>query len=394
MKKIFISVTSLYDIGGIGTSAVNLINEIHDKYEVTLCVLTNYISKKYSLPDNVRIIDGSSYLHDVVVSRKLLNSQNILRKAIRNGRKFINKFLLKDRGYEHALDHIQINDEYDIAIAFSDYAYNIAEIKCYDYYFVLNKVKANIKAAWIHNAQAFEWTNNLALERLSKFDYIVNVSKNCKHIFDTICPSLISKSKVVLNTYNIDEIKAFANVGSNPYDNNNDIHIVTVARIEILHKRIDRTIKVCEQLIKDGISNFDWTVVGKGDELENFRNLVKSKGLENNIRFVGHKANPYDYMKYADIFVSCSDYEGYGMAIKEAQILGTPAVVTAFGAAHEVINDSFNGEICENSTTGLYVAIKQLLLNPKKLESYKKNIFSNPVSNEIALQQFEAVFGI
>lgn len=394
-QKVLLSVNYMKDIGGIGTAAINLLNEIHDLYDVTLCIPCCYISKKYIIPDNVKIINGSNYLRDVIVDRKDLSEQNIMQKLIRNVRRILNHYILKTKGIEYALSKIQVPGEYDAAVAFTDYRYDYPECKCFDYNLVLKNVNAKRKIAWIHNDPIrLGWTENTAIKRLFSFDAIVNVSYDCKSVFDVIIPSFKQKSYVVYNTYNIQKIKSRAEEVPNVYENSGKLHFVTVARIQTEQKRIDRIIEVCKMLNEEGFTNFDWTLVGSGSELQKFQKQVESLGLSNIVIFAGLQTNPYPYMKQADAFILVSEYEGYGMTIKEAQILGTPTFVTNFGPAHEAVEDGMQGEICDNNTKGVYKMVKRLLQDPNRIEVYNDYLSKNPVTNAIAIEQFNRVCSV
>lgn len=392
MKKILLCVNCLKDIGGISTAASNLINEIHDKYEVTLCLTSNYISPNYQLPSNVKIIVGSNYLRDVIMDRAVLAGQSWWQKLIRNVRRLLNHYVLRTKGIEWALSRIKIDEQFDVAIAFSDYRYSLALCKCYEYDVVLNNVSARKKIAWIHNDPIkLGWTKKLAISRLSNFDIIVNVSEKCKEIFDGIVPELKNKSYVVYNMYDIKKILAQSILGDVLYTDKNKIHFVTVARIQTEQKRIDRVIETCRRLMEEGLINFDWTLVGSSSELGSLMEKVNVLKLDHLIRFVGLQANPYPYLKQADAFVLTSSYEGYGMTVREALILGTPAFITNYGAAIEVVENGKQGEICKNSTDGVYKMIRSVLQAPNKINRYREYILHNPIDNTKALGQFDDI---
>lgn len=392
MKKILLCVNCLKDIGGISTAASNLINEIHDKYDVTLCLTSNYISPNYRLPSNVKIIKGSNYLRDVIIDRRMLSGQNWYQCIIRSIRRLLNHYILKTKGIEWALTRIKIEEQFDVAIAFSDYRYSKKLCKCYEYDVVLNNVSATKKIAWIHNDPIkLGWTKDLALARLSDFNAIVNVSESCKAIFDKIAPDLQRRSFVVYNTYNIEYILAQSTMIDKLYTDNGNIHFVTVARIQTEQKRIDRVIETCHRLKEEELVNFDWTLVGSSSELGDLIEKVHILGLDKLIHFVGLQPNPYPYMKQADAFVLTSSYEGLSMTIRESLILGTPTFVTNFGAAIEAVENGKQGEICENSTDGVYKMIKSILLAPDKIDKYRKYISQNPIDNAKALEQFDKI---
>ena len=60
----------------------------------------------------------------------------------------------------------------------------------------------------------------------------------------------------------------------------------------------------------------------------NLLNLIEELGLRNKIILPGFQANPYIWMKHADLFVPSSDYEGFGNVIVESIICGTKVVST------------------------------------------------------------------
>ncbi len=69
-------------------------------------------------------------------------------------------------------------------------------------------------------------------------------------------------------------------------------------------------------------------VVGDGEEREALKQLVRNKGVEAFVDFIGFQSNPYAYIKQADVFVLSSLYEGFGNVIVEALATGTPVVST------------------------------------------------------------------
>ncbi len=383
-RKILVSVLILKDIGGISASASNLLWNICDKYDVTLCVTSSVISANFKIPQNVRLISGSQALGDAVAEKSCLSNQGLFRKLIRNIRRLLRE-LFSDRYIRSCISKINIEDEYDAALAFGDFSYSVTGFK-YDYFNVLSNVKAKIKIAWVHHEpRQLEFSSNA----LCGFDYVVNISRYCKQKFDSIMPALASQSAVVYNTYNIEELKNKSTQEKNCYENNGKIHFVTVGRILNREKRMDRIVDTCIELTKQGYQNFDWTIVGDGVDRMQLENQVKSNNLTKVVRFVGLKPNPYPYMQQADCFVLTSLSEGFGMAIREAQILGTPTIVTRFGSAPETVNEGVDGYICDNSTEGVTDMVKTILDKPYLLTEIRDNLHNNPVTNDIALRQFD-----
>lgn len=392
--RILISVLTVNDIGGISTSLCNFLNYLTNENDVDLCVLCNYISPKVSLPKGVNIVKGSSIMEDCYVDRKDLSNQSAVRKLRRNAIKIARRIIGLNSIIKFSLRSFTANKEYDVSIAFTNDLYDkggrLWVGGCYD--LIKNNITSKCRIAWIHNdANKCGFTPEIANHIFNGFDSIVHVSENNKKVFDKIAPKYESKSSVVYNFYNIDEILLKSKEIPNPYSDNGKIHFVTVCRMYEEQKKVSRILETIKRLRDDFFDNFDWTLVGTGGDIINYQKYIEENELKDIVHFIGLKKNPYPYMLHADAFVLTSLYEGFGMTIKESQILGTPTFVTDFGPSHEAVIAGKQGEICPNSTDGVYDMIKKLLENPEKIENYRAYLSEHPVNNEDAIQQFESI---
>lgn len=391
-KRILISCLGIFDAGGIDSALVNLLNEIHDRYYVTLYVASQYVSSNFSIPENVRILRGSDYIHDIGVIRRWQREQSLPRKILRNIRRLLKTYVFKSRVIERELDRLEVEEEYDVAIAFADYTYSEKDKKIYDYYIVRNRVRATRKIAWMHNnPEKFGWTAELCEARLNGFDAIVSVSEANRSLLGKICPSLQSKLRVVLNTYDIYGIMRKGAEDVRCFETDTKLKLTTVSRAVIDCKRLDRIVEVCSRLKTEGLGGLEWKVVGGGDDLETLRAMARKAGVDGFLHFVGWTANPFPYMRQADALVIGSEYEAFPMVVNEALISGIPVLTTKYSSASEAIINGLSGEICPNSTDGLYAMIKSVLENPSKLTRYREYIAKHPVDNSKALAQFRAV---
>lgn len=394
-QKLFMAVNSIIDQGGISTSIQNLLNEIHGKYDVTLCSIQDYISPNVVLPQDVHVVRGSRMIGEAILNRDLLRLGLWGRL-----RMSITRWVRRKKGMQYIVDKsvgkIQVPEiEYDAAIAFSgdqfDSAGNLSVGG--DYEFVKNQIKAKRKIAWMHNDLRKEgYNHDIALRVYRGFDAIVAVSGENKNLIAKVVPEYKDRIHVIYNTYNLTDIINRSKEG-NPYEDSGKLHFVTVARLDLRQKCQNRIIEACGSLKKEGFANFDWYLVG-GGEIETLKKMAEEHDVMDIIHFEGLRTNPYPYMLNADAFVLTSLYEGYGMTIKEAQILGCPTLVTNFGPAHEAVEDGKQGQICDNSTEGVYNMIKGVLQKPEILNEYRLYLKKHPVNNDLALNQFSDVCGL
>lgn len=83
--------------------------------------------------------------------------------------------------------------------------------------------------------------------------------------------------------------------------------------------------------------------IGDGEMRNDMKQKIKELGMENNIKLLGFKNNPYEYMKKSKIFLLTSDWEGFGLSAFEALTLGLPCIVSNVGGLKEIVtNDCGN----------------------------------------------------
>ena len=73
--------------------------------------------------------------------------------------------------------------------------------------------------------------------------------------------------------------------------------------------------------------------------------LVTRLGLENHVRFLGHRSDVPEILSAADVFAFPSLYEGLGGALIEAMALGLPVVASDLEAVREVVEAGNNAAL-------------------------------------------------
>ena len=69
-------------------------------------------------------------------------------------------------------------------------------------------------------------------------------------------------------------------------------------------------------------------LVGGGVLENSIRKLVADEGLDGKVLFLGRRSDIYNVLKSSDVFVFPSLYEGFGIAVLEAEASGLPVVVS------------------------------------------------------------------
>jgi len=124
--------------------------------------------------------------------------------------------------------------------------------------------------------------------------------------------------KIIPNTFNFNELRDRA---KEKYIDNR--YIIGVGRLD-RGKNFEYLI---EAYAISGINEELW-ILGDGEEIEKLKYLTKKLKIENRVKFLGWRENPYPYIKHAKLLVHPSKFESYGNVLIEAFILNTPVVAT------------------------------------------------------------------
>ena len=79
------------------------------------------------------------------------------------------------------------------------------------------------------------------------------------------------------------------------------------------------------------------------DYSQEVQEMIRSLGLEKNIKLLGFVGDPVPLLKMSNAFCLLSRSEGFCNALLEAMACGVPSVVTRVGGNPEAINDGENG---------------------------------------------------
>ena len=362
MRRRILFVAQNMDVGGIQTSLVNLLKFIDkqcpDELEVSLFsfgkgVLLNSLPKSVSVTTGNRLLQLSAEPFFSVLKRKqpvdiFLRLLLMVYVRVWGSERFYRSQFRK---------HIPMT-EYDVAISyFNDVPHNYFNQGTN--LFVSDFVQAEEKIAWIHSDPIKANFDADHCRKIYKnFDRIVCVSKAVETNFHKLLPEYAEKTQVIYNKIPTEEVRLMAQA-EHPYPEG-EFHIVTVGRVDNATKRMDGIVRICARLMSEGVSCFQWHIVGGGPDLPGNRQLARELGVEDRICFEGEKTNPFPYIKHADLFALYSAYEGFPMVVGEAQALDTFILTTNYAAAKEQISPE-QGIVAEDDEK-FYQELKRLIL--------------------------------
>lgn len=153
--------------------------------------------------------------------------------------------------------------------------------------------------------------------------------------------------QVINNPISVEKIKGIASKGEKPSEMcRKDKPVYLSAGRLSYQKGYDIILKRMVEM-KPNIP-FDYYIIGDGENKEEVETLVRQYELEENVKLLGFRPNPYDYISNCDALVLSSRYEGFPNIVLEANALGIPVFTnTCPGGINEIIENGVNGIACD-----------------------------------------------
>lgn len=199
------------------------------------------------------------------------------------------------------------------------------------------------------------------MKRTIKFESFKKVVCVSNKALDSFKKHFTNKDVFVINNY-IDG-ESILKEANEQFDDVKDmagiLSFVNICRQEEKSKKLTRVIYAVNKLKQDGFS-FKLYLIGNGPDTAMYKELVDKLELNEYVVFLGQKTNPYPYIKNSSALVFCSVYEGYGIVLDEARVLGVPFISTNVADAKAIASEGY-GIVCDNSEDGIYNGMKQFI---------------------------------
>ena len=359
MKKVLFVIDSL-TCGGAEKSLVSLLPLLNPKkYDLFLWMRHHGGEFVSLLPSDIKIVSSPSYSFFERVKcfvGRIVYSLTIRIHSLWRKKEHLAETLYKSQGWAMKVPE----GEWDVAIAYQ---------QGLPTYLVAEKIPARKKIAWINvNVFAVGYNTSFNRDFYKKFDSIVSVSDSLTDILKSRMPEFSDKYITVYDVLNPGLIR---NLSCEPVQklksSDGELVFVTTGRLVSL-KGYDIAVEAAGYLKTQGVK-FKWYFIGEGNERHNIEQLIIKRNVSHEVCLLGLKTNPYPYMKQADIYVQTSRFEGFGLTIGEAKILGRPVVSTNFDVVKNQITDGKNGLIAEMNGKSVADTIMRLVGNDRLREA-------------------------
>lgn len=126
---------------------------------------------------------------------------------------------------------------------------------------------------------------------------------------------------------------------------NDMTRILFVGRL-VKQKNIEMLIDVIARMVKNKISRpYKFTIIGKGPLQGYLLASIKEKGLSDAVEYIeeASRKEMVDFYQASDIFILCSNYEGFPKVFMEAAAAGLPIVTTKVSGVANLVRDGVSG---------------------------------------------------
>lgn len=371
MKKKILFYTSGVGLGGVEKVVLEVLKEIDkNKFDIKLALqyenenlfeneIPKEVNYKYMLPQ--KIIDKSLYFRE--------RKKNIFYKILYS-------FMLSYEKYIIKKNYLEFSKDREIVIDF----------KSGDFLKLINleNVAKKKRICWLHgeikNLNKYEKRKKFLRENLNKCDKVVCICEDMKNGVIKEIPELKEKLEVIYNPFDIEKIKIKSNDYSEIKDDEKklleDNYIIMVSRLELKMKDFNTLIKAFK-IVNQKRKDIKLYLLGEGPDREKIENMIKNEDLQEYIKLLGVKRNPYPWIKNSKVLLLSSKSEGLPTVLIEGIILNKVVVSTnCLTGPKEILDNGKYGSLVE---IGDYNAMAQEILellqeNSIKREKYLSNI--------------------
>ncbi|MBS1549212.1 MAG: glycosyltransferase [Bacteroidetes bacterium] len=192
------------------------------------------------------------------------------------------------------------------------------------------------------------------------------------------------------NPVDFDAIEQQLQLAENPFFAHAETEkkVVAIGNLSA-RKGFDNLLRVFSYLKNENISLH---IIGDGRDKEILFQMKKDLGLDK-VFFHGQQKNPYRFLKYSDLFVLSSRYEGFPNVLLEAGACGVFALANNCpGGIDEIVQNGINGEVESIENHEKFAQKILTTLHQSHDKERIKNSIRSRFSKEIILDKYKLEF--
>ena len=180
-------------------------------------------------------------------------------------------------------------------------------------------------------------------------------------------------------------------------DRHMTLKIITVCRLSWKKGLVD-AIRALKLIFDKGI-DFEYLIIGDGEQCEELEFMINDLGLSNKIKLLGKMSQQEvkGYLLNADIFMMPSVQEGFSNAVIEAQALGLPCIVSDAEGLEENIENGKTGFVFrKREIAAIALLVEKFIAMPKSdyIEMRKNAVIQCRIKYDVnkQIEQFKNLY--
>lgn len=238
-------------------------------------------------------------------------------------------------------------------------------------------------------------------------DLLITISQAMRNDMQNLF-NFKNKQIVINNPYDIDSINKLKQEQITEFDfMPKKRYLINVGRLISLKRNKD-ILMVLQRLPE----NIELILLGDGEEKENLFQLAEELKIRQRVHFLGNVDNPYKYVSMCDLFVNCSESEGFPNVLVESMICKIPIISSdCMSGPREILapDTDFSFQLQEGIEKAEYgilfpvgdidslsEAIKQLLNNKELKDTYREKAYqrAHDFSVDKIIEQYKKVLNV
>lgn len=253
---------------------------------------------------------------------------------------------------------------------------------------VIKKTDSDRKVNWIHYLYSSRAQPKYVYRALQKLNFCIPVSIEAGKDLDIVL-GFPTRKHIVHNITDVNECEKLASEPLEITKRGGVIRIVSVGRVTD-QKKFHIIPRIAEILISRNIE-FEWFIVGNGDQYNYLVNQVNEMNLNHYVHFIGPRTNPMPWIKSADIFINPSKNESWGMTVSEALCMGKAVIASNIKVFTEQITDGENGLLCPATPCDVADAVCRLIHDPNLRKKLERNAIQYPFTKQTIIHEFNQI---